>query len=80
MASRIINATFRTAFCEDDPVDPLPALKEKCKPGCKIEWAKYEACGERIAAKGSGDCEPWYFDFLKCIDRCVAPELFKQTK
>jgi hypothetical protein len=32
-----------------------------------------KACVGRITAKGHGDCEPYYFDLLKCIDKCVRP-------
>lgn len=33
---------------------------------------KYKACKVRIAAAKEGDCEAWYFDFLKCVDKCVS--------
>ncbi|CAN0372513.1 unnamed protein product, partial [Phaeothamnion confervicola] len=56
----------------DEPVDPIPLLREKCKAKCTAPWKEYEACKERIAAKGYGDCEPQYFDFIKCSDKCVS--------
>ena len=28
-------------------------------------------CKERIAAKGAGSCEPWAFEYWKCMDKCV---------
>jgi hypothetical protein len=31
-----------------------------------------QACGKRIAVSKEGDCEPWYFDYMKCIDSCVS--------
>ena len=31
-----------------------------------------QECVERIRAKGEGECEPYYFDWLKCIDKCVS--------
>lgn len=39
-----------------------------------------QACVKRIEAKGEGDCEPWYFDYWKCIDKCRVPQLFKKLK
>ena len=30
-----------------------------------------QACVARIEAKGHGECEPYYFDFLKCVDKHV---------
>lgn len=35
------------------------------------EWKLYEKCIPRIQAKGEGTCEPWYFDYIKCVDKCV---------
>ena len=32
----------------------------------------HQKCIERITAKGSGECEPYYFDLLKCVDKCVS--------
>lgn len=51
---------------------PLPELRKSCEPKCKSFYAHYEACKERIEKKGAGDCEPYYFDWLKCIDKCVS--------
>jgi Ubiquinol-cytochrome C reductase hinge protein len=31
-----------------------------------------QSCIKRIEKKGSGDCEAWYFDYYKCIDKCVS--------
>lgn len=55
----------------EDPVDPKPRIEKQCHSSCKGDWAAYEKCTERIKAKGSGSCEPWHFDYLKCIDKCV---------
>jgi hypothetical protein len=32
----------------------------------------FQACAKRIAVSKEGDCEPWYFDYLKCLDNCVS--------
>jgi hypothetical protein len=47
-------------------------MEEKCHKPCKKEWSAYEKCQERIKAKGHGSCEPWTFDYWKCIDKCVS--------
>lgn len=58
---------------DEEPVDPLPALRQECKPSCIAQFEKYEACVKRVKAKGEGDCEAWFFDYLHCLDKCVAP-------
>eukprot|EP01040_Poterioochromonas_malhamensis_P004586 gene4588-4917_t len=65
---------------DSEPVDVLPKLTEGCKPQCTEQWAKYEACIVRLEKKKEGDCEPWYFDHLKCLDKCRGPQLFKHLK
>lgn len=65
---------------DSEPVSPLPALTEACKPKCKSQLASYESCVDRIKKKGHGECEPWFFDYMKCIDKCRVPELFRTVK
>lgn len=31
-----------------------------------------KACTVRVEAKGYGTCEPWFFDYLHCVDHCVS--------
>ena len=31
-----------------------------------------QACEKRIETAKEGDCEPWYFDYYKCLDKCVS--------
>ena len=28
----------------------------------------------------AGDCEPYYFDWLKCIDKCAMPHIMQKLK
>jgi hypothetical protein len=56
----------------DEPVDPKPALEKLCHEPCKALWDNYKACADRVAKKGDGDCSPWYFDYWKCVDKCVS--------
>ena len=30
--------------------------------------------------KTAGDCEPYYFDWLKCIDKCAMPHIMQKLK
>ncbi|RYG46705.1 hypothetical protein EON67_09255 [archaeon] len=55
----------------DEPVDRKPEIEQECHKPCTSAWANYEACKERIAAKGTGSCEPWAFDYWRCVDKCV---------
>ena len=66
---------------EEEPECILPKLTEACKPKCTAPYAKYEACIERITKDPErGDCESWYFDYLKCVDNCRMPQVMKHLK
>eukprot|EP00552_Chaetoceros_brevis_P003238 CAMPEP_0197736322 /NCGR_PEP_ID=MMETSP1435-20131217/1615_1 /TAXON_ID=426625 /ORGANISM="Chaetoceros brevis, Strain CCMP164" /LENGTH=67 /DNA_ID=CAMNT_0043324425 /DNA_START=35 /DNA_END=238 /DNA_ORIENTATION=+ len=65
---------------DEEPVDPLPGIREACLPKCPVPKKAYEACIKRIEAKGEGDCEAWYFDMLTCVDKCAAPQILSLTK
>lgn len=56
----------------DEPVDRKPEIEEACKASCVKQFAAYEACKERIAAKGQGTCEPFAIDAWHCVDKCVS--------
>lgn len=65
---------------DEEPTCVLPKLTEACKPKCVEVYAKYEACKARIEKTKEGDCEPWYFDYWKCIDKCRVPQIMKNLK
>eukprot|EP00540_Astrosyne_radiata_P012248 CAMPEP_0116844992 /NCGR_PEP_ID=MMETSP0418-20121206/13013_1 /TAXON_ID=1158023 /ORGANISM="Astrosyne radiata, Strain 13vi08-1A" /LENGTH=67 /DNA_ID=CAMNT_0004476041 /DNA_START=59 /DNA_END=262 /DNA_ORIENTATION=+ len=67
-------------MADEEPVDPLPKLREDCLKSCPKAKADYDSCVKRIEAKGEGDCEAWYFDLIHCVDKCVAPKIFAYTK
>ena len=46
-------------------------LEAECHKPCVNEFKLYEKCVDRIKVKGSGACEPWSFDYIKCVDKCV---------
>ena len=58
---------------QSDPVDPKPRIEKECHKPCESQWREYGKCKDRIKAKGEGSCEPWAFDYWKCIDKCVSP-------
>lgn len=63
----------------EEPVDVMPAIRQACEPKCQQYTDKYRACLERVAAKGVGECDGQYFDFLHCIDKCVRAALVLST-
>ena len=67
---------------DEDPVDPRPDLEEACKPKCAKFVTAYEGCVGRVEKDTTGEahCTGQYFDMWGCIDKCVAPNLFKHTK
>ena len=67
---------------DEDPVDHRPDLEEACKPKCAKFIAAYDACVARVEKDTTGEahCTGQYFDMWGCIDKCVAPNLFKNTK
>lgn len=67
---------------DEDPVDHRPDLEEACKPKCAKFIAAYDACVARVEKDTTGEahCTGQYFDMWGCVDKCVAPNLFKNTK
>ena len=67
---------------DEDPVDHRPDLEEACKPKCAKFIAAYDACVARVEKDTTGEahCTGQYFDMWGCTDKCVAPNLFKNTK
>ncbi|KUF86078.1 Cytochrome b-c1 complex subunit 6 [Phytophthora nicotianae] len=58
---------------DEEPVDVMPAIRKACEPKCEQSFNAYQACLDRVKAKGVGSCDGQYFDFLHCIDKCVRP-------
>ena len=67
---------------DEDPQCALPAIKEACKSSdaCKPTLHHYQECLTRNADKKGYDCEPYYFDLLKCVDKCAIPQIGKHLK
>jgi ubiquinol-cytochrome c reductase subunit 6 len=65
---------------DEEPVDPMAAIRKECTPTCPKQIANYEACKERIKDKPGVSCEIWYYELHHCVDKCVAPKIFAATK
>jgi len=65
---------------DEEPVDPMPAIRKDCIKTCPGPLANYEACKERIKGKPGVSCEIWYYELHHCVDKCVAPKIFAATK
>ncbi|KAJ1627550.1 ubiquinol-cytochrome C reductase hinge domain-containing protein [Pavlovales sp. CCMP2436] len=61
-------------------VDPMPQVEKKCIPQCSVFWIAYQDCAERIVNKPDGHCTGQYLDYTKCVDHCVAHNVFKHVK
>ncbi|KAM0904885.1 hypothetical protein ACQ4PT_017745 [Festuca glaucescens] len=70
------------AMADEEPVDPKKYLEERCKPNCVKPFYAYEKCVKRVEADDTGHkhCTGQYFDYLSCVDKCVASKLFEKLK
>ncbi|XP_039772726.1 cytochrome b-c1 complex subunit 6-1, mitochondrial-like [Panicum virgatum] len=67
---------------DDELVDQKKYLEERCKPQCVKSLYEYDKCVKRVENDDTGHkhCTGQYFDYWSCIDKCVAPKLFKKLK
>ncbi|KMZ63319.1 putative Ubiquinol--cytochrome-c reductase [Zostera marina] len=67
---------------DEEPVDQKAYHEERCKPKCVKSWVDYEKCTGRVKddETGTKHCTGQYFDYWSCVDKCVAPKLFKELK
>lgn len=70
---------------EEELVDPQTELKEKCseESKCVALNERVQDCTQKISS-GKGQegetCSEELFDFLHCVDHCVAKTLFSKLK
>ncbi|CAB4289264.1 unnamed protein product [Prunus armeniaca] len=69
-------------FESEELVDQKKYLEESCQPKCVKPLIEYQACVKRVEADNNGDkhCTGQYFDYISCVDKCVAPKLFGALK
>ncbi|KAK8483232.1 hypothetical protein V6N11_001678 [Hibiscus sabdariffa] len=67
---------------DEEPVDQKKTLENICQSGCAKPKHGYEECVKRISGDDTGTkhCTGQYFDYLTCVDKCVAPKLFAKLK
>uniref|UniRef100_T1KWV3 Ubiquinol-cytochrome C reductase hinge domain-containing protein n=1 Tax=Tetranychus urticae TaxID=32264 RepID=T1KWV3_TETUR len=67
---------------EEELVDPLDTLRDKCKPHCKELQAKMDTCNIRVRSKKETTESCWeeMMDWMHCIDHCASKDLFKYLK
>ncbi|XP_038698902.1 cytochrome b-c1 complex subunit 6-like [Tripterygium wilfordii] len=69
-------------MAEEELADQKKYLEDSCKPRCVKPLIEYQACVKRIEDDdtGSKHCTGQYFDYMFCVDKCVAPKLFTKLK
>ncbi|KAK8538759.1 hypothetical protein V6N13_009140 [Hibiscus sabdariffa] len=75
-------ATLLIGRADEEPVDQKKTLENICQSGCAKPKHGYEECVKRISGDDTGTkhCTGQYFDYLTCVDKCVAPKLFAKLK
>lgn len=68
-------------FKQADAVDQKARFEKDCHKPCEKQHNEYEKCKVRIQGNTEGlNCEPWKFDYWKCVDKCAAPKIFATLK
>ncbi|KAI3993023.1 hypothetical protein MKX01_009766 [Papaver californicum] len=72
----------KSMVSDEEPVDPKKLLEDGCRAKCVRPLFAYRECVTRIKDDDSGQkhCTGQYFDYWFCVDKCVAPLLFKYLK
>lgn len=69
---------------DDELVDPLDTLKEKCRgePKCAAYGERLQECTDRVNSRSQTmeTCTEELFDFLHCVDHCASKDIFKHLK
>ncbi|XP_062521422.1 cytochrome b-c1 complex subunit 6, mitochondrial-like [Corticium candelabrum] len=69
---------------EEDIEDPQEIIREKCRETkkCASLRDKLNTCNERVLSRKRTEetCEEELFDFVHCVDHCVAKTLFSKLK
>lgn len=68
---------------EEELVDPLDTLREKCKANhCPQYLEKFNACEKRVNSKKktAENCWEELMDLMHCVDHCAAKDLFNHLK
>ncbi|XP_051179996.2 cytochrome b-c1 complex subunit 6-1, mitochondrial isoform X1 [Lolium perenne] len=82
VSSLVTPSSSISPLADEEPVDPKKYLEDRCKPQCVKPFYAYEKCVKRVEADDTGHkhCTGQYFDYLSCVDKCVASKLFEKLK
>ncbi|CAH1434101.1 unnamed protein product [Lactuca virosa] len=63
-------------------VDQKKYFEDLCKPMGVRAWLNYQGCVKWFQADETGHkhCNGQYFDYWRCVDKCVTPRLFAKLK
>lgn len=67
---------------EEELVDPHVVLKEECAGRCTNYKQKLDECNDRVSSRSqtTETCAEELFDFVHCVDHCVAKDIFSKLK
>ncbi|KAK9501504.1 hypothetical protein O3M35_012216 [Rhynocoris fuscipes] len=67
---------------DDELVDPQDTLRAECAPKCTSYKEKLDKCNDRVNSRSqtTETCMEELFDYLHCVDGCVAKTLFTKLK
>ena len=63
---------YKTEAVESELVNTAFFFKDETKIELIEGYSPKSPIYKFIEKKGEGDCEAWYFDYYKCIDKCVS--------
>jgi putative uncharacterized protein GLEAN_14895 len=63
-------------------VDPMDALRDKCKPHCNDFKTKLDQCDQRVRSRKNTteSCFEEIVDWMSCVDHCASKDLFSKLK
>ena len=53
-------------------------VNQECAPKCAKYLENYNACAVRIQGKEEVNCQEWWFDYQKCLDKCVRFQFIRE--
>ncbi|KAH8032385.1 hypothetical protein HPB51_024514 [Rhipicephalus microplus] len=79
-----VKPVVKAADEEEELVDPLDTLREKCRAEAKCAGfgEKLQECNDRVNSRSQTleTCTEELFDFLHCVDHCASKDIFKHLK
>ncbi|KAJ3675140.1 hypothetical protein LUZ60_004182 [Juncus effusus] len=81
-SSRLSQSSPPNTMSDEEVTDQKVYLEERCKPKCVKPLYAYRECVKRVENDETGHkhCTGQYFDYWRCVDKCVAEKLFSELK